>query len=86
MNNLNQSQKDELSSLLDSRSYEEQDMISIVKLYILVRKGRSVDINLEPKGVSSGHPLYFMLRADQTKQMISAYDNAMSWFGLNYKK
>ena len=84
MNNLNSGKQLELGLLLASKHHEEKDMINILKLYILVRKGRSIDITLETNGVGVNHPAYSIIRGARTRQLIAAYNDAMFWFGLNY--
>ena len=86
MENLNKDQLDQLDSLLLKTIYDLDDVKAIVKLYILVRKGVDVTINLE-KGMEK-YPIVMKRFAmqGQAQELMSAQADALEWFGLNYKK
>ncbi len=85
MNNLNNQQEAQLSNLLLSLSHSTEDMKEVLKLYILVRKGRLIDINLT-RHMNRTHPAYNIVMMSQTQLLNNAYNQAIQWFGLNYKK
>lgn len=86
MKNLNHYQEQRLALQLQARRVNEQDMIELVELYVLVRTGRGVHINLE-NGIShlKPSPMYVFLRTKQTELLIHAYSRALEWFGRNYQ-
>lgn len=85
MKNLNNQQEAQLSDLLLSLSHSTEDMKEVLKLYILIRKGKLIDINLT-RGVPVTHPAYNIVMMSQTQLLNNAYNQAIQWFGLNYKK
>jgi len=86
MKNLNQSQRGVLRSLLLKKTYDLNEAIAIVELYILVRKGVSIKINLE-KGMENYHPIMRKLALEgQVQQLMPAHDDALEWFGINYRQ
>jgi hypothetical protein len=85
MDNLNNQQEAQLSDLLLSRTHSTEDMMETLKLYILVRKGRLIDINLT-RHINRTHPAYNIVLMSQTQLLNDAYNQAMQWFGLNYRK
>ena len=85
MDNLNNQQEAQLSNLLLSHVHSTEDMKEVLKLYILVRKGELIDINLS-RGVPVTHPAYNIVMMSQTQLLQDAYNQAMQWFGLNYRE
>ena len=85
MNNLNNQQEAQLSNLLLSLSHSTEDMKEVLKLYILVRKGKLIDINLT-RHMNRTHPAYNIVMMSQTQLLQDAYNQAMQWFGLNYRE
>jgi len=85
MGNLNQQQEKELATLLTSPEHSEKDCNRLIELYILDRRGRSVDINLDSNLPSNNHMAYSLLRSAQTNYMLEAYNIAREWYGINYR-
>ena len=84
MGNLNQQEK-ELASLLSSPVHSEEDCTRLIELYILDRRGRNVNINLDSNLPRNNHIAYNLLRSAQTNYMLEAYHVAKEWYGINYR-
>ena len=86
MQNLNNSQNHILHNLLLKKKYDLDEAIAIVELYILVRKGRSIKINLE-KGTEGYHRIMKKFHMNgQSDQLMRALNDSLQWFGLNYRQ
>ena len=86
MENLNVDQRTKLDTLLKKSYYDINEAKAIVELYILVRKGKLISINLE-KGTEGYSPVMkrFVMHS-QVERLVSCQEDALEWFGINYRK
>jgi len=84
--NLTPQEHQTLTSLLVATYIAEEQMKTIVELYIKLRKNVSVLINLNKclkDCVSSEHK--YIEKVKETNKLLHAYSEACEWCALNYK-
>tara|TARA_R110000765_G_scaffold26628_7_gene64940 strand:- start:364 stop:630 length:267 start_codon:yes stop_codon:yes gene_type:complete len=86
MENLNVNQRTKLDTLLNKTSYDINEAKAIVELYILVRKGKLISINLEKGTEGYAAVMKGFIMHSQVERLTSCQQDALDWFGLNYRK
>lgn len=84
--NLTPQEHHTLRNLLLATYIAEEQIKTVVELYIKLRKGILVSINLN-KCLKNGTSMQYryMTKVAETRKLLNAYDEACEWCALNYK-